>query len=739
MIYYMSKNLNGLASADLTLNSLSLVGITATDVTASSTLSGTTLNITGDATIAGNLALGTISDVEEQLLNSNINAGVGLTKVDGTGTNADTINFTGGDIGAVSITTTGTITAGTLASGSITNVASSITSLTSSKQDSFSAGTGLSFAGSTGAGNLTLNSSSALNSGDAITINEETSNINFTGGNSTSSVDVNFRSGTFLQLNVQGTTASDNVVITDTNSTEAPRSHNFQILQSAYTGRGLKLELTNEGAIELINNDQLNITLFTNDTIKHLLCNGSTGETGLYFNNAEKLKTLTGGVSITGALTTTTGITGASYNQTGTDANNFTGDTTFQGNLSYKLPGNNTLINVATKILSIDTSLTTKQDTIDATNRLSANLINDGSVSDTEFNYLDGVSSAIQTQLDAKQDTISAGTGLTFSGTTLNCDGDFGSTSLTTAGGSLSLNKEDASNTLNIGENNEFQISQFISSGTGNLTINHEHSSGSVFFGFQNDFTLRRGTSGSYNKHLKCENSSGATILYHNNSVAGQTARDGSDINPGFLTSVLYLGTGNQRIHYGDTQQTGISPELNWYGNRETGQSRANQHVWQFAGTNNNPTCSFLNLSGDSNCTVRAAAFGSTSDDRIKSNETPITDATTTLNKLNPVTYEQYGNTQKTGDPFNNAGLIAQQIYYDAPELRTMVSLNEDYTPYDLPVGDIETFNDIQEEDYETTLNWGADAVDVKYNYIIPYLIKSIQELHQRIEVLENN
>ena len=731
----MSKNLNGLASADLTLNSLSLVGITATDVTASSTLSGTTLNITGDATIAGNLALGSITDVEEQLLNSNINAGVGLTKTEGTGTNPDIINFTGESIGSVNISTEGTITAGTLASGSITNVATSITSLTSSKQDSFSTGTGLSFTGSTAGNDLTLNSTSPLNNGDGITIDDNL-NIDFTGGNSTSSVDVNFRSGTFLQLNVQGTTASDNVVITDTNETEAPRSHNFQILQSAYTGRGLKLELTNDGAIELINNDQLNITLFTNDTIKHLLCNGSTGQTSLYYNNAEKLQTTINGVSITGVLTATAGITGASYNQTGTDGNNFTGETTFQGNLLYKLPNGNTFINVATKILSIDTTLTTKQDTIDANNRLNANLINDGSVDNTEFSYLNGVSSAIQTQLDAKQDTISAGTGLTFSGTTLNCDGDFGSTSLTTAGGSVSLNKLNATNTLKMGYNDELQILQY---SAGNLNINHEHSSGSVYFGFQNDFVLRRGTTGSYNKHLKCENSTGATILYHTNSFGGQTVRDSEGNNAGFLTGNLYLGTGNKRINYSDSQQTGITPELQWYGNRETGETRANQHVWRFTATNNSPTVSFLNLSADSNCTVRAASFGSTSDDRIKSNETEIQDATTTLNKLKPVLYEQYGNTQKTGDPFNNAGLIAQQVYYDAPELRTMISLNEDYTPYDLPVGDIETFNDIQEEDYETTLNWGADAVDVKYNYIIPYLIKSIQELHQRIEVLENN
>lgn len=41
-------------------------------------------------------------------------------------------------------------------------------------------------------------------------------------------------------------------------------------------------------------------------------------------------------------------------------------------------------------------------------------------VTDTEAGYLDGVSSAIQTQLDAKQATISAGTNLSFDGATLN-------------------------------------------------------------------------------------------------------------------------------------------------------------------------------------------------------------------------------------------------------------------------------------------------------------------------------
>jgi len=48
------------------------------------------------------------------------------------------------------------------------------------------------------------------------------------------------------------------------------------------------------------------------------------------------------------------------------------------------------------------TQIDSKQATIDASNRLNANLIHDGSVDNTEFGYLNGVTSAIQTQLDAK-------------------------------------------------------------------------------------------------------------------------------------------------------------------------------------------------------------------------------------------------------------------------------------------------------------------------------------------------
>ena len=53
------------------------------------------------------------------------------------------------------------------------------------------------------------------------------------------------------------------------------------------------------------------------------------------------------------------------------------------------------------------TQIDGKQATIDASNRLNANLIHDGSVDNTEFGYLNGVTSAIQTQINTANTNIS--------------------------------------------------------------------------------------------------------------------------------------------------------------------------------------------------------------------------------------------------------------------------------------------------------------------------------------------
>ena len=142
--------------------------------------------------------------------------------------------------------------------------------------------------------------------------------------------------------------------------------------------------------------------------------------------------------------------------------------------------------------------------------------------------------------------------------------------------------------------------------------------------------------------------------------------------------------------------------------------------------------------------TIRAAGFATSSDDRLKVNEQKIEGALTTLQKLVPQTYTKYekfdisGNKTTTDLSSNSvfeAGLIAQEIYYNAPELRHLVSAGDDASAtnfhpqeYDL------SGNDIQHDPDYTALGWGNDSVSVNYTQLIPYLIKAIQEQKELID-----
>ena len=134
----------------------------------------------------------------------------------------------------------------------------------------------------------------------------------------------------------------------------------------------------------------------------------------------------------------------------------------------------------------------------------------------------------------------------------------------------------------------------------------------------------------------------------------------------------------------------------------------------------------------------RAVSLSSSSDDRLKVNEQKIEGALTTLQKLVPQTYTKYehfdisGNKTTTDLSSNSvfeAGLIAQEIYYNAPELRHLVTAGDDASAnnfhpqeYDL------SGNDIQHDPDYTALGWGTQPVIVNYTQLIPYLIKAVQE-----------
>jgi len=173
----------------------------------------------------------------------------------------------------------------------------------------------------------------------------------------------------------------------------------------------------------------------------------------------------------------------------------------------------------------------------------------------------------------------------------------------------------------------------------------------------------------------------------------------------------------------------------------------------------------------------------SLSDDRIKTGETLVENATQTLLKLKPQAYnkhsfefdkfteEEYSNVSSDNTVFSahsncwvdqtelventidereefpyirrrlsaesekETGLIAQDVWYDAPELRHIVDLPSDATPAEeKPTGSDDPQDD---PDYDSA-GWGTQSASVSYTQIIPVLVKSNQELHERIVVLES-
>ena len=75
-------------------------------------------------------------------------------------------------------------------------------------------------------------------------------------------------------------------------------------------------------------------------------------------------------------------------------------------------------------------------------------------------------------------------------------------------------------------------------------------------------------------------------------------------------------------------------------------------------------------------------------------------------------------------------GLIAQDIYYDCPELRHLISLPSDATPAEeKPTGS----DDPQEDPDYDSAGWGTQSASVSYTQLIPVLVKSNQELHERL------
>ena len=125
-----------------------------------------------------------------------------------------------------------------------------------------------------------------------------------------------------------------------------------------------------------------------------------------------------------------------------------------------------------------------------------------------------------------------------------------------------------------------------------------------------------------------------------------------------------------------------------------------------------------------------SGTISQSSDDRLKENEILLTNATSTLEKLKPQLYDKKPSFTDTDTSTwkSEGGLIAQEIYYQAPELRHIVTVGEGGTPAEnITIPDDPSID----PDYSS---WGSNPASVDYTGLIPYLIKSIQELKTTID-----
>lgn len=157
--------------------------------------------------------------------------------------------------------------------------------------------------------------------------------------------------------------------------------------------------------------------------------------------------------------------------------------------------------------------------------------------------------------------------------------------------------------------------------------------------------------------------------------------------------------------------------------------------VWNFRNASTSGGYTTGNLTISSGGTRTTNFSYSSSDDRLKINEELIENATETIMKLRPQKYDKYDylDSQYENMPDENKGsntlthefgFIAQEIYYECPELRKIVSVPPSATLIDN--NENMNFEDIQNDpDYS---NWGDEPASIHYNSFIPLLTKGFQE-----------
>ena len=229
--------------------------------------------------------------------------------------------------------------------------------------------------------------------------------------------------------------------------------------------------------------------------------------------------------------------------------------------------------------------------------------------------------------------------------------------------------------------------------------------------------------SGEFGKLLHI-NSNGNVGIGHTSPIAKLDIKDGNRTGTTPTHNMAFYVTT-------DVGSEGPGPEIR-HSNQSQGIGFGYQSIYA-TGSNANQEIKIISR-GSSNVYIKNYAVYS--DDRIKTNEQYITNAMKTLLKLKPQIYDKHEKINEICDnPTREAGLIAQDVYYDAPELRYLISARNDgiddgpvNIPEEKPFVDDDPTKD---PDYS---GWGNASAGIAYIQFVPYLIKAVQEIHEDLQ-----